>query len=60
MTALRMIEMCIRDRYMPLGFAGTFIAGLALAMIYATAYRGKSGALEGLRFGVPILSLIHI
>jgi hypothetical protein len=39
---------------MPLGFAGTFIAGLALAMIYATAYRGKSGALEGLRFGVPI------
>jgi hypothetical protein len=37
--------------YMPLGFAGTFIAALALAMIYAGGYRGKSGALEGLRFG---------
>jgi hypothetical protein len=31
--------------YMPLGFAGTFIAALALTMIYAAAYRGKSGAL---------------
>lgn len=40
--------------YMPLGFAGTFIAALALAMIYAAAYRGKSGALEGLRFGALI------
>ncbi|HXB81864.1 MAG TPA: hypothetical protein VNU22_00750 [Candidatus Acidoferrum sp.] len=40
--------------YMPLGFAGTFIAALALAMIYAAAHRGKSGALEGLRFGALI------
>jgi hypothetical protein len=40
--------------YMPLGFAGTFIAALALAMIYAMTYRGKTGALEGLRFGVLI------
>lgn len=40
--------------YMPLGFAGTFIAALALTMIYAAAYRGKSGALEGLRFGALI------
>lgn len=40
--------------YMPLGIAGTFIAALALAMLYAGAYRGKGGALEGLRFGALI------
>ncbi len=40
--------------YMPLGIAGTFIAALAVAMIYAGAYRGKSGAIEGLRFGAVI------
>jgi hypothetical protein len=40
--------------YMPLGFAGTLIAALALALTYARAYRGKSMALEGLRFGALI------
>jgi hypothetical protein len=40
--------------YMPLGLAGTFIAALALALMYARANRGKSGALEGLRFGALI------
>jgi hypothetical protein len=40
--------------YMPLGFAGTFIAALALAMIYAGDNRRKSAALDGLRFGALI------
>ena len=40
--------------YMPFGFAGTFIAMLALAMIYAKGYEGGSGVAEGARFGILI------
>jgi hypothetical protein len=38
--------------YMPLGFAGIFIAILVLAVIYAKGYEGGHGAVEGTRFGV--------
>jgi len=37
--------------YFPIGIAGTFLAILVLAVIYAKGYEGGSGVLEGLRFG---------
>jgi hypothetical protein len=40
--------------YMPLGFAGTFVGMLALAMIYAKFSAGGGGAAEGARLGVLI------
>jgi hypothetical protein len=40
--------------YFPLGIAGTFVAIVVLAAIYAKGYEGGRGALEGLRFGALI------
>jgi len=40
--------------YFPIGIAGTFLAILVLAVIYAKGYEGGSGALEGARFGAVI------
>jgi len=37
--------------YFPIGIAGTFLAILVLAAIYAKGYEGGSGILEGTRFG---------
>jgi hypothetical protein len=37
--------------YLPLMFAGLFIAIVAVAIIYAKGYEGGSGAAEGARFG---------
>ena len=39
---------------MPLGMAAMLVSILALSMLYAIAYRGGSGAIEGARFGVLI------
>ncbi len=39
---------------MPIGMAAMFIAMLVLAAIYALAYRGGSGFVEGTRFGVLV------
>ena len=38
--------------FLPLMFAGLFVAIAAASMIYAKGYEGGSGAAEGLRFGV--------
>lgn len=38
--------------YLPLMFAGLFVAILAAAMMYAKGYEGGSGAAEGVRFGL--------
>ena len=38
--------------FLPLMFAGLFIAIVAAAMIYAKGYEGGSGAAEGVRFGL--------
>ena len=49
--------------YMPFGFAGTLVAMLALAMMYARGYEGGSGAAEGARFGVLVgifVACIHV
>lgn len=40
--------------YMPLGFAGLFIAMLVIAAIYANGYKGGSGLAEGFRFGLLV------
>jgi hypothetical protein len=40
--------------YFPMGVAGTFIAIIILAAIYAKGYEGGPGSLEGLRFGALI------
>jgi len=40
--------------YVPYGFAGTFVAMLALVMMYAKGYEGGSGAAEGARFGALV------
>jgi hypothetical protein len=37
--------------FLPLMFAGLFIAIVAVAIIYAKGYEGGSGAAEGARFG---------
>jgi len=37
--------------YLPLMFAGLFVAMLAASMMYAKGYEGGSGAAEGARFG---------
>ena len=37
--------------FLPLMFAGLFIAIVAVAVIYAKGYEGGSGAAEGARFG---------
>ena len=37
--------------FLPLMFAGLFIAIVAVAVIYAKGYEGGSGAAEGVRFG---------
>jgi len=37
--------------FLPLMFAGLFIAIVAVAIIYAKGYEGGSGAAEGVRFG---------
>jgi len=39
---------------MPFGMLAMFVAILVLAVIYALAYQGGSGAFEGTRFGVLI------
>jgi hypothetical protein len=39
---------------MPVGMAAMFLSILMLAVVYALAYRGGSGALEGARFGVLV------
>jgi hypothetical protein len=39
---------------MPAGMAAMFIAMLALAVLYALLYKGRSGLLEGTRFGALI------
>jgi len=38
--------------YLPLMFAGVFIAIAVAALIYSKGYEGGSGAAEGFRFGV--------
>ncbi len=38
--------------YLPLMFAGVFVAIAAAAVIYAKGYEGGSGVTEGARFGV--------
>lgn len=38
--------------YLPLMFAGVFVAILAAATMFAKGYEGGSGAAEGLRFGL--------
>ena len=40
--------------YLPLMFAGLFVAIAIAAMIYAKGYEGGSGAAEGLRFGLML------
>ncbi|HTK29845.1 MAG TPA: hypothetical protein VL309_09855 [Vicinamibacterales bacterium] len=45
--------------YMPILFAGIFIAMLAASFIYAKGYEGGSGAAEGLRFGI-VLGLVAV
>ncbi|HEY2796907.1 MAG TPA: hypothetical protein VGK26_03380 [Thermoanaerobaculia bacterium] len=40
--------------YAPFGLAGTLLAMLSLAMLYAKGYEGGSGAAEGVRFGALI------
>jgi hypothetical protein len=40
--------------HMAAGMAWMFVSILALTLIYALLYRGGSGAIEGLRFGVLI------
>jgi Protein of unknown function (DUF1761) len=40
--------------HMPIGMAATFLAILALALIYAKLYRGGSGIAEGASFGALI------
>jgi len=39
---------------MPVGMAAMFFSILTLTVIYALAYRGGSGTLEGARFGVLV------
>jgi len=39
---------------MPIGMAAMFFSILVLAVIYALAYRGGSGVLEGARFGTLV------
>ena len=41
-------------QYVPYGLAGTFVAMLALVMMYAKGYEGGSGAAEGARFGALV------
>jgi hypothetical protein len=38
--------------YLPVMFAGLFVAFLVTAIIYARGYQGGSGAAEGFRFGL--------
>ena len=39
---------------MPIGIVASFLAILVVAIIYAMVYRGGSGAVEGVRFGVLV------
>jgi hypothetical protein len=39
---------------MPVGMLAMFVAILVLAVIYATAYQGGKGAVEGTRFGALV------
>jgi hypothetical protein len=39
---------------MPAGMAGMFVAMIALTVLYAMVFRGRSPLLEGLQFGVLI------
>ena len=41
-------------RVMPLGMVGMLLSILALAVLYAKMYRGGSGLIEGLRFGILV------
>jgi hypothetical protein len=41
-------------RYMPFGLAGTFIAALVLAIMFAKGYEGGPVLAEGARFGVLV------
>jgi branched-subunit amino acid transport protein AzlD len=40
--------------HMPVGMLGMFVSMVALAVLYAYAYRDGSGQVEGARFGVII------
>jgi hypothetical protein len=40
--------------YFPIGIAGTFLAILVLAVMYAKGYEGGSGLAEGARFGLLV------
>jgi hypothetical protein len=40
--------------HMPAGMAGMFLSIVAMAVLYALAYRGGSGVAEGARFGALI------
>jgi hypothetical protein len=40
--------------YLPLMFAGVFVAIVVAALIYAKGYEGGSGAAEGIRFGLML------
>jgi Protein of unknown function (DUF1761) len=42
------------NRVMPIGLAGTFIAILVVAILFAMNHQGGSGAMEGARLGVLI------
>jgi hypothetical protein len=44
----------VQGGYMPLMFAGIFVAMLAATAIYSKGYAGGAGAAEGLRFGLRI------
>jgi hypothetical protein len=41
-------------RVMPMGLVAMFVAILVLTVIYALAYQGGSGAIEGTRFGALV------
>lgn len=45
-------------QYVPYGLAGTFVAMLAVVMIYSKGYEGGNGLAEGARFGVLIGILV--
>lgn len=46
--------------YLPLMFAGLFVAIFLAAVIYAQGYTGRSGAEEGTRFGVLLGAFVSI
>jgi hypothetical protein len=47
-------------RHMPGGMAAMFVSIIALAVIYAMMYRGRSGVVEGVGFGAIFGALIGV